>query len=156
MENAFYIVRTDKDWYRLHLTDTHYCLGATTTPEPLLKTVKRLIVTYRTKKRLMTAISGLEDKGVVSDKMREKYTEEYELYEDCEDLLADAIKEALEEVKMTNPFNLARKRLLASHKRTTITGISSDSSPLENTKKEEKVVEDKRPFRLLNRRLITD
>lgn len=147
MKDLFYIVKIG-DWYRLHIKDTHYCIGGCENLSPLLNTVRRLIKKYRTKARLISALSSLEDKGLVNEKMTEVYQQDYELYSDeCDEVLAEVIEKALTEVKEDTPFKRAQKRLnKVRSKKTENTGISSDLSPLGRSENEVKrPVERKRP-----------
>lgn len=162
MKNTFYMICKD-NWYRLHIKDTHYCIGGGPSPEPLLKTVRRLIKKYRTKSRLFNALSSKEDKGVVNEKMYKVYQEEYELYsEDCDDMLYEVVAKAVEEVKENTPLKRSQRILSkVRSKKTETTGNTSDSSPLEATENtnikvrkkdiEERPVVLKRP-RLLKRK----
>lgn len=133
MKDLFYIVKIG-DWYRLHIKDTHYCLGACEKVEPLLNTVKRLIRKYKTRTKILSALTRLEDKGVVNERMTEVYEEEYNDYNACEDLLLKAINDSLEKVKSSSPLMRTRKLTRTMHEETTeTTGKSSDSSPLDIT-----------------------
>ena len=137
MKDLFYIVKIG-DWYRLHIKDTHYCLGACEKVEPLLNTVKRLIRKYKTRTKILSALTRLEDKGKVNEKMTEVYAEEYNDYNACEDILLKAINDSLEKVKSSSP--LMRSRKLTKHlaeKTTEITGQTSDSESLENVRETE-------------------
>ncbi len=156
MKDTFYMVCKD-NWYRLHIKDTHYCIGGCPSPEPLLKTVRRLIKKYRTKSRLFNALSHQEDKGLVNEKMTEKYAEEYELYsEDCDDILAEVVEQAVREVKEDTPFKRSQRILgKVKSKKTETTGNTSDSSPLETTENTTTEVKEKvRPRLLRKKRLL--
>ncbi len=156
MKDTFYMVCKD-NWYRLHIKDTHYCIGGGPSPEPLLKTVRRLIKKYRTKSRLFNALSHQEDKGLVNEKMTEKYAEEYELYsEDCDDILAEVVEQAVREVKEDTPFKRSQRILSkVKSKKTETTGNTSDLSPLETTKNTTAEVKEKvRPRLLRKKRLL--
>lgn len=156
MKDTFYIVCKD-NWYRLHIKDTHYCIGGCPSPEPLLKTVRRLIKKYRTKSRLFNALSHQEDKGLVNKKMTEKYAEEYELYsEDCDDILTEVVEQAVREVKEDTPFKRSQRILnKVKSKKTETTGNTSDSSHLETTENTTTEVKEKvRPRLLRKKRLL--
>lgn len=156
MKDLFYIVKVRDNWYRLHIKDTHYCIGAGEELTPLLRTVSRLIKKYRTKSRILSALSRLEDKGQVNEHMREVYRQDYELLsEDCDGILTEVVAKALDEVKDDTPFKRTQKRLnKVRSKKTEITGISSGSSPSEMTENDiKRPVERKRPS-LLKRTII--
>lgn len=134
MGNVFYIVNKDGQ-YRLHVKDTHYCLGGCSSPEPLLKTVRRIIKKYKTKNRFFNALSHQEDKGHVNKRMTEIYEMDYQDYEDCTDELNQVVKESLKEVKENTPFKRSQRLLnKVRPKMTETTGYTSDSSPLEEEK----------------------
>lgn len=112
MFEVFYLVEVREGWYRLHIKDTHYCLGATHDLSALLGTVKRLVKKYRTKDRLLKALSQMEDKGRVSEKTFEVYSTQYEsLHHYFDGQVKSTVKEALEEVKQDSTFNKVKKRL---------------------------------------------
>lgn len=112
MYEAFYIVRVREDWYQLHIKDTHYCLGAGNSLEPLVGTVKRLVKKYRTKERLLRALNKLEDKGKVCDSVLPIYKEYYNtLSGHFDSLVKNTVKEALDEIKEDSTFNRVKKRL---------------------------------------------
>lgn len=111
MTKAFYIVQVREDWYRLHITSTHYCLGACTSIEPLLGTVKRLTKKYRTEQKLLRGLSQTEDRGLVNDSTREVYEQDYLAYHrEHHDIVVKTVREALDEVKFDTPFHRAMKR----------------------------------------------
>lgn len=111
MTKAFYIVQIREDWYRLHLTSTHYCLGACPNIEPLLRTVKRLTKKYRTEQKLLRGLSHMEDRGLVNDSTREVYEQDYLAYHrEHHDTVVKTVREALDEVKFDTPFHRAMKR----------------------------------------------
>lgn len=60
MQSAFYIVQTKPDWYRLHVTKTHFCIGAGDSLEKLLKTVEEYVLKYKTEEEMFNTISELE------------------------------------------------------------------------------------------------
>lgn len=112
MYEVFYIIQVREDWYRLHIKDTHYCLGATHNLSALLETVKRLVKKYRTKDRLLKALSQMEDEGHVNEKTFEVYSTQYEaLHRYFDELVKTTVKEALEEVKQNSTFNTVRRKL---------------------------------------------
>lgn len=112
MYDVFYIVKVREDWYQLHIKDTHYCLGAGKSLEPLLRTVKRLVKKYRTKDRLLRGLSKLEDGGKVSEKTIGVYIEYYNTLSGFySDLVKSTVKEAQDEVKEDSTFNRVKKRL---------------------------------------------
>ena len=112
MYDVFYIVKVREDWYQLHVKDTHYCLGAGKSLEPLLRTVKRLVKKYRTKDRLLRGLSKLEDGGVVNDKTITIYKEYYNTLSGFySDLVKSTVKEALDEIKEDSTFNRVKRRL---------------------------------------------
>lgn len=119
MTKAFYIVKTREDWYRLHLTSTHYCLGGGLDLQPLLNTVARLTKKYRTESRLLKGLSMTEDKGLISEKTKDLYEEDYNsLSQSFEDLVKTTVKKALDEVKFDTPFHRAMKRTMTLKKTT--------------------------------------
>lgn len=113
MFECFYIVEPQEGWYRLHLSENHYCLGSSNDLEALENTLKRLVKKYRTKERLLRGLSLLEDKGLVNTSVQKVYAHEYEeshlMYDG---LVKSIVKSVLEEVKNDTPFNRARKKLI--------------------------------------------
>ena len=111
MTKAFYIVSPKENWYRLHLTSTHYCLGACDNLNSLLGTVKSLTKKYRTEHKLIAGLSKMEDGGHINSKTYDIYSQEYDnFHEDYDDIVESAVKAALEEVKFDTPFHRAMKR----------------------------------------------
>lgn len=127
MTKAFYIVEVRKDWYRLHITSTHYCLGACDRLQSLLNTVIRLTKKYRNEDRLLKGLSKMEDCGQVNDSSLIMYRGDYtNLHAKYDGVVESAVREALEEVKFDTPFHRAMQR--ASARRTLITTPTSDDS----------------------------
>ena len=125
MTKAFYIIQTDEDWYRLHVTSTHYCLGGCDNTESLLNTVMRLTKRYRNEQKLLKGLSKLNDGGHVNEKTFEVYDKEYNNSDyHFEKEVSDTVKKALEEVKFDTPYHRALKRTF-NRKKTLITDIDS-------------------------------
>lgn len=149
MYDCFYIVEPREGWYRLHLKDTHYCLGSGDSIERLLNTLRRLVKKYRTKTKFLRAINHLEDRGLVGEKMlslyREDYTNTHHLYSD---IVKVAVKESLEEVKKDTPFNRVRKLVKTIN-------TNEDYVTLENTRStNEDLTTVKRPKVLVNKKRL--
>lgn len=120
MDNTFYIVKVqDKDWYRLHLSATHYCLGSGEDLTPLLKTVERLSLKYKSERSLLSALSLMEDKGRVPEKTLRSYEQDYEnTAEDYEDLIKEVMDKVKDTIKKSSPIYrnfINRKRKLIHH-----------------------------------------
>ena len=77
MTKAFYVVMVSEDWYRLHVTSTHYCLGAGSDLKALLRTVERLTKKYRSEHKLLKGLSQMEDGGQVNDSTYVLYEKDY-------------------------------------------------------------------------------
>lgn len=133
MTKAFYIVQVREDWYRLHVTATHYCLGACQSIESLLNTVVRLTKKYRNENKLLKGLSKMEDGGHISEKTLEVYEQDYENSDyHYETEVSETVKKALDEVKFDTPYHRALKRTL-NRKKTLIT------TPTENSHKEQQI-----------------
>lgn len=59
MQSAFYIVQTKPDWYRLHVTKTHYCIGAGGDLNTLLSVVYKYTRSFRTEDNMIKRLSEL-------------------------------------------------------------------------------------------------
>ena len=130
MTKAFYIIQTDEDWYRLHVTSTHYCLGGCDNTESLLNTVMRLTKRYRNEQKLLKGLSKLNDGGHVNEKTFEVYDKEYNNSDyHFEKEVSDTVKKALDEVKFDTPYHRALKRKLNKKPK--------DTTPTENSHKEQ-------------------
>ena len=130
MTKAFYIVRVKEDWYRLHMTTTHYCLGACQSLESLLNTVVRLTKKYRNENKLLKGLSKMEDGGHISEKTLEVYEQDYENSDyHYETEVSETVKKALDEVKFDTPYHRALKRKFNKKPK--------DTTPTENSHKEQ-------------------
>ena len=130
MTKAFYIIQTDEDWYRLHVTSTHYCLGGCDNTESLLNTVMRLTKRYRNEQKLLKGLSKLNDGGRVNEKTFEVYDKEYNNSDyHFEKEVSDTVKKALDEVKFDTPYHRALKRKFNKKPK--------DTTPTENSHKEQ-------------------
>lgn len=108
--DTYYIVQTKKDWYRLHLTENHFCLACGSDLDAMLRTIKKQIKTYRKVPKLMRAVERLEY-GRPNDKTLAQYTEDYNtLPHVCEGEIAQVVLEALEDLKFDTPFHRSMKR----------------------------------------------
>ena len=111
MEEAFYIIQTREDWYRLHFSETHYVLGCGSDVKKLLETLRRLIKRCKNIKNVRKLIESFEDRGVVNENTRSVYEEELKDSNHCCDVIvAQTIRDALEEVKFDTPFHRNRKK----------------------------------------------
>lgn len=150
MFDCFYIVEPQEGWYRLHMKGNHYCLGSSNNLEALENTLKRLVKKYKTKERLMRSLSLLGDKGLVNDKVKKIYAEEYEqghlMYDG---LVKTIVSTSLGEVKSDTPFNRARKKLRPA--------LSEDLTPTPPTPKisAKEVVTIKTPKVLKRKRILS-
>ena len=105
MTNAFYVVQVREDWYRLHITSTHYCLGGCGDVQALLNTVVRLTKKYKTVKGLNTALSKMEDKGRVNETTYAQYEKDYsELAPLWSGTVKSTVTKALEEMRSISPL----------------------------------------------------
>ena len=108
--NTFYIVKTREGWYRLHLTETHFCLASGGRPESMLQFIRNAVKHYRKVLKLMRTVESL-DYGHPSPKTFEVYKKDYEtLDHQFTEEIVQTIKESLEEVIFDTPFHRARKR----------------------------------------------
>lgn len=108
MRNSFYIVKVnDENWYRLHVLPSHYCLGASTSVEPLVRTVVQTTMRCKNTQGLNRNLLSLEDKGEVSEKMTEVYQRDYVLSgygERFKDLVLNAVEEGLKKYRDNSPL----------------------------------------------------
>lgn len=112
MYELFYIIETQEGWYQLCVKGTHYVLSSGSDLDQILMTLKGLVRKYRTKERLMRALSKTEDKGQVSEKTMTVYQNWYEeLSHHYDHLVKRTVKEGLEESKQDTTFNKVRKKL---------------------------------------------
>ena len=132
MTKAFYVVRVREDWYRLHVTTTHYCLGACDNLESLLRTVKRLTKKYRTEQKLLKGLSRMEDCGQVNESSLLIYRGDYkDLHSHYDSAVSGAVKEALEEVRFDTPYHRAMRRTV-NRKKTLLTSDVSDEKEVKS------------------------
>lgn len=107
---TYYIVQTREDWYRLHLTENHFCLACGDDPDVMLRTIKRQIKTCRKVPKLMRAVERL-DYGRPNDKTLAQYIKDYDtLPHVFEDEIAQAVRDTLEDIKFDTPFHRSMKR----------------------------------------------
>lgn len=148
MYELFYIIETQEGWYQLCVKGTHYVLSSGSDLDKILMTLKGLVRKYRTKERLMRALSKTEDKGQVSEKTMTVYQDWYtELAHHYDHLVNRTVKEGLEEAKQDSTFNKVKKRLKV------MTTYKEDTPPA--PKKEEEVLTVKRPKVLKKRKCLT-
>ena len=113
MIEAFYIVQVKEDWYRLHVTSTHYCLGAGCSLAPLLQTIKRLTKECRNEEGLLKRLSKLTDKGHVNKLTRTIYEKDYKrLSHYFKQVVEKTVREAKEESKYDTLFHRTMRRSL--------------------------------------------
>lgn len=111
MTKAFYVVMVSEDWYRLHVTSTHYCLGAGSDLKALLRTVERLTKKYRSEHKLLKGLSQMEDGGQVNDSTYVLYEKDYkDLHKYFDSKVETTVKKALEEVKFDTPYHRAMRK----------------------------------------------
>ena len=131
MEDAFYIIQTREDWYRLHFAETHYVLGCGSDVKKLLETLRRLIKRCKNIKNVRKLLESFEDRGIVHENTRNVYEEEYKDSNHCCDVIvAETIRDTLEEVKFDTPFHRNRKK----HK---LIGSNHSSEVIEEKTEEE-------------------
>lgn len=148
MYELFYIIETQEGWYQLCVKGTHYVLSSGSDLDKILMTLKGLVKKYRTKERLMRALSKTEDKGQVSEKTMTVYEDWYEeLSHHYDHLVKRTVKEGLEEAKQDSTFNKVKKRLKV------MTTYKEDTPPA--PKKEEEVLTVKRPKVLKKMKCLT-
>ena len=148
MYELFYIIETQEGWYQLCVKGTHYVLSSGSDLDQILMTLKGLVKKYRTKERLMRALSKTEDKGQVNEKTMTVYEDWYnELSHHYDHLVNRTVKEGLEEAKQDSTFNKVKKRLKV------MTTYKEDTPPA--PKKEEEVLTVKRPKVLKKRKCLT-
>ena len=148
MYELFYIIETQEGWYQLCVKGTHYVLSSGSDLDKILMTLKGLVRKYRTKERLMRALSKTEDKGQVNEKTMTVYNDWYnELSHHYDHLVNRTVKEGLEEAKQDSTFNKVKKRLKV------MTTYKEDTPPA--PKKEEEVLTVKRPKVLKKMKCLT-
>lgn len=94
MQSAFYIVQTSPDWYRLHVTETHFCIAAGNDLDKLLNTVKTYVKRYKSEEIMLDTLSKLEfgspnDLTVKIDK--EDYLMTAHLFKDLVEKAVDSV-----------------------------------------------------------------
>lgn len=113
---AFYIVSThDGEWFRLHLTKTHYCLGGSHDYSALLRTISRYVKKYKNEVNLMSRIRTMDDGGRVSDSTYGMNVEDYNLTAHLYQQDVDkTVTEALKDVKYVPPLlrSMSRRKRL--------------------------------------------
>lgn len=100
MTEVFYIVQPRKDWYRLHVTATHYCLGAGEDIEALLNTVERLTEEYKNEQGLLKRLSETEDRGRVKGKTLEVYERDYKDLPHFTEEVTERVEKVLKELEI--------------------------------------------------------
>lgn len=126
MTDLFYIVMIRENWYRLHVSSTHYCLGAGSDVDKLLGTVYNLTRKYKRPEKLLKALSNLEDKGKVYPNMLSVYEEDYNnLSAFWSGAVKNSVEKAMEDSKFDTPFHRSRKSL--SVRRKIQSGLQSES-----------------------------
>lgn len=107
----FYIIQVSDSNYQLRASDNHYCFSASDDLTKVLKTLTRLITTYKTVARLKRKMNSLEDHGVVSEIMQ-KYCSQQ-----CGDSVIltttkdRTIKEALDFNKENSPLRKIQRSI---------------------------------------------
>lgn len=148
MYELFYIIETQEGWYQLCVKGTHYVLSSGSDLDKILMTLKGLVKKYRTKERLMKALSKTEDKGQVNEKTMTVYEDWYEeLSHHYDHIVKRTVKEGLEESKQDSTFNKVKKKLKV------MTTYKEDTPPA--PKKEEEVLTVKRPKVLKKMKCLT-
>lgn len=141
MTNAFYIVQVREDWYRLHVTSTHYCLGACGDVQALLNTVVRLTKKHKTVKRLHTALSQMEDGGRVNESTYLLYEEDYNnLAPQWSDVVKSTVLKAQEEVRSNSPLMRSFKSKRTKQRLAPVTESSVENSPKPMTVRKPKIL----------------
>lgn len=115
MFEVFYIVAFDDGWYQLIVRDTHYCVSCGPDLNRILKVVEDYVKKYRTRDRLLRALSRLEGGGKVSIFTRSSREEYFRNHgEDFDYILNKVIRTALAEAKEYDRKNspLVRTRTL--------------------------------------------
>ena len=141
MTNAFYIVQVREDWYRLHVTSTHYCLGACGDVQALLNTVVRLTKKYKTVKGLNTALSKMEDKGRVNETTYVQYEKDYnELTPLWSGTVKSTVTKALEEVRSNSPIFKSFKSARTKKRLAVVTEPPVENNPKPMTVRKPKML----------------
>jgi hypothetical protein len=112
MKDLFYTVNLSDmngEWYRLHLTTTHHCLGGCGDYHSLLHTIERLVKRYKRPQSLVRAV--IKTCGELPEKTYEKYVEDYENHCDLSDEVETTVNKSLQKVKESNPLLRSLKRL---------------------------------------------
>ena len=130
MENKFYIVSPREGWYRLHIKDSHYCLGAGDDLNTLLETLRKTVKRYKRVSRLENALKELEDRGEVNENTQLVYAGEYTLLAHVyEETVKKTVHSALEEIKYDSPLHRNFKKRIT---------LNSESPKITQSSDEEK------------------
>lgn len=134
MENMFYIVSPREGWYRLHIKDSHYCLGAGENLDTLLETLRKTVKRYKRVSRLENALKELEDRGEVNDNTRSIYSEEYTLLAHVyEETVKKTVCSVLGELKYDSPLHRNLKKRITLKTESPKITQSSDAEENEMT-----------------------
>lgn len=134
MENTFYIVSPREGWYRLHIKDSHYCLGAGRDLDALLETLRKTVKRYKRVSRLENALKELEDHGEVNDNTRSIYSEEYTLLAHVyKEIVEKTVCSVLGELKYDTPLHRNFKKRITLKAESPKITQSSDSEENEMT-----------------------
>lgn len=119
MLDTFYIVGKNTPvsgmWYKLLLKDTHFCISCGGDLDKILQVLKTYVKRYRTRTKLLSALSKL-DYNKVSPATFAQAEKEFKSCGDYyKDLVTDTVEQALrelrEEDKVNSPLNKAKRRL---------------------------------------------
>lgn len=141
MLDTFYIVGKNTPvsgmWYKLLLKDSHFCISCGGDLDKILQVLKTYVKRYRTKDKLLKALSKL-DYNKVSPATFTQAEKEFKSSGDYyNDLVTDTVEQALrelrEEDKANSPLKKAKRRLGKA-------GINKSTSPAEKVEVAEKTI----------------
>lgn len=149
----FYIIQPNarEQWYRLHITETHYCLGGGVSVEQLLNSMDNYIKTFKSPARLLGAVHETEDGGRVYENTRAHYEEEYNTCTRFDEEVEEHINNAFEEVKNSTPMRRGLRKKAHSTAKPLETPVIT---AVETTKAELSDVVKKGKRKLMKKRVI--
>lgn len=139
MAEAFYIVQPENNWYRLHSTSTHYCLGSGKSIERLLDTVERLTKECRNEQGLLNRLSETEDKGHITKKTFEVYEKDYNNLPRFDKEVRERVEKTLEDIKHNTSFNRSRRGNIFARHNSGITPLVKNKVKDSGTKDKEEI-----------------
>ena len=135
MFDVFYILAFDDGWYQLIVRDTHYCVSCGPDLNRILKVVEDYVKKYRTRDRLLRALSRLDGGGKVSIftlSTRKEYFRNHG--KDYEHVINEVIKSALAEAREYDRRNSPLVRTRTILKKAGVVATKYSAPPKEDPK----------------------